>query len=342
MNKITIIDVAKAAGVSKSTVSRVISGKGRISEQTKNNILDVMRKLDYHPNAIARSLVYSKTFNIGIVMPASRDDFYKSSFFQNSIRGISTIARNHNYDVLISSSSNDVDVVKKFINLNKVDGVILMRAYENDECLKILSASKLPFVLIGTAEGYDDIYHVDNDNFSASYDLTNYMISKCDGGVAFVASGKGTSVSKARFAGYRQAFEDSPFPLHDDHIILSDDLDFLKEYVTKLLSCPTPPKGFITLDDNICLLVIGIIKELHLEIPRDVKIASFNNSPFTKLFSPPITAVEIFSETLGESACQTIIDAIEGNAPPKRTVIDHQINYRTSTSTVSFFEDCLP
>lgn len=181
MKSITIKDVAQKAGVSPSTVSRVISNDTRISENTKKKVIKVMQELNYYPNSIARRLANKKTDTIGVVMPYGTEDILMNPFFQESLRGISIVSSEKCYDILISTShknEDEIDILKCLIKGNKVDGLILTRSNEHDEAIKYLRDNKFPFVLIGSCLEYDDIPSVDNDNEKASYELTSYLIEK--------------------------------------------------------------------------------------------------------------------------------------------------------------------
>src|SRR5690625_3510755 len=139
--QVTADDVAKLAGVSPSTVSRVISNNPRISEATRKKVLKCMDELGYYPNANARSLALKKTGTIGIIIPTTSEDYFSNPFFTESIRGIIKGASNSGYDLLLSTNTEkgeELKTIQKFIKGSKVDGVILMTNKVNDECIKYL------------------------------------------------------------------------------------------------------------------------------------------------------------------------------------------------------------
>ncbi|MBQ2605828.1 MAG: LacI family DNA-binding transcriptional regulator, partial [Clostridiales bacterium] len=144
MNKITIDDIARDLGISKTTVSRSISGKGRISRKTRRMVLDYIKEHDYTPNPIARGLAQSKTYNIGWVVPGDSENF-SLPYFQLTMFGMCEAAQTENYDVLlIMSYDSDISRLENMLKNRKVDGVVLGRTWENDLNIKALKENGIP------------------------------------------------------------------------------------------------------------------------------------------------------------------------------------------------------
>ena len=150
MNKnITIANIAEELGISKTTVSRAISGKGRISEATRQRVREYMEENNYKPNVIAQGLAKSKTYNIGVVMPSDYG-LEEMSYFQNCLVGLQEMASIYEYDIILTvCNNNDLGQLKRIISNGKVDGVILMRTLIEDEAVKLLLEQEFPFVVIG-------------------------------------------------------------------------------------------------------------------------------------------------------------------------------------------------
>ena len=147
---ITIADVAEALGVSRTTVSRAISGKGRIGKETRERVLAYIEEHDYKPNVIAKSLAQSKTYNLCVVMPGDYD-IIDLTFFQECLFGIQEIAGIMEYDILLSICRNaDISSLERIISNRKVDGVILMRTFIEDSQIEFLQTKSVPFVTIGS------------------------------------------------------------------------------------------------------------------------------------------------------------------------------------------------
>ena len=158
-NVITISDVAEALGVSKTTVSRAISGKGRIGEATRQKVLAYIEEHDYKPNVIARGLAQSKTFNLCVVMP---EDYalVDLPFFQEVITGIQEIAGMNEYDILLCiCQENDITGLERVVRNRKVDGIVLLRTFLKDPQIELLLEKKIPFVTTGSTT-YLSLIHI--------------------------------------------------------------------------------------------------------------------------------------------------------------------------------------
>ena len=162
---ITIADVAEALGVSKTTVSRAISGKGRIGKETRDRVLAYIEEHDYKPNAIAKGLAQSKTYNICVVMPGNYE-IVDWNFFQTCLFGIQEVAEVAGYDILLTTCNmNDISSLERIIANGKVDGVVLMRTFLEDAQIEFLQQKHFPFVTTGSTK-YENVAQIDHDHTS--------------------------------------------------------------------------------------------------------------------------------------------------------------------------------
>lgn len=339
MNKkktVTIKDVAKEAGVSSSTVSRVISKSSKISPETTNKVLRCMEELGYHPNAIARSLVSRKAGTIGVIMPSTSKDALLNPFFPEALRGITHSASKAGYDILLSTNENkdeELAVIKKYINSSKVDGVLLMSSEVEDICVEYLSAMGFPFSIIGSpSEHGDRINHVDNDNYMATYELTRYLTMKGRKNIAMIAGDLSLMVTKKRIEGYRKALEESNLT-YDQSKVYTGSFDEKTgyEYASIIADLKPTPDGVIIADDLVAFAAVRLFKQLKLDIPGDIAVASFNNSVLSRYSNPPITSVDINASVLGEEAIKLLVSAMEKGERGNKTIIPHIIYKRKST-----------
>jgi len=250
---ITIKEVAKLAGVSPSTVSRVISDSSRISDVTKKNVRKVMGELGYHPNAIARSLVNRSTSTIGIVMPQSPQKAFLNPFFPQALSGISAAAHEADYCILLSTGSSEEEQeesIKSIIMGGRVDGVILMYSSADNATLEIIKEMKIPAVIIGKPIDTEGILYVDNDNVDASYKVTKRLIEKGHKKIAFLSGSFKYVVSLDRLDGYRSALMHYGLELDRNYITEGE---FSKqsgyESMGKLLLVEEKPTALVVTDD---------------------------------------------------------------------------------------------
>ncbi|MEM5948843.1 LacI family DNA-binding transcriptional regulator, partial [Spirochaetia bacterium 38H-sp] len=179
--KVTIKDVAKMAGVSPSTVSRAIYDSAPLKQETKDRIFYAMAKLNYYPNAAARSLVQKKTMSLGVILPNDEGDLFLNPFFIHALRGLSVYAQSCHYFILYAFSKDqnqELEYIKELYRSRRVDGFVMLTVREKDDCIDYMQSQSIPFVVIGHPIPDDKMLWVDNDNFQAMYKLTNWMIDR--------------------------------------------------------------------------------------------------------------------------------------------------------------------
>lgn len=321
--KITIKEVAKEANVATSTVSRVLSGNEKISDETKERVFAAIKKLDYRPNAIARSLANKKRHMLGVVLPSEAQDLISNHFFVEAMKGMSMYAQSMNYYITYAFSKDESDesnYIEDLCSSSLVDGICLLRAKENDKTIELLKKRNFPFVVIGRPEQGDDSLWVDNDNFKASYDLNEKIIKKGIKKIAFLGGRPYWNVTKDRFNGYKMACEVNGIPLDDNLIIFGD--SFTEEIgynlISELLDKGHEFQAVFTTDD---LLAIGVLKKLNEKNIQNVIVTGFNNIPLAPYQTPPLASVDINAQELGYRATKLLIDSLEGIKKPNKHYI---------------------
>lgn len=328
-SKASLDDVAKALGVSKSTVSRVLSGKGRISEETRNKVMQCAAEMNYQPNVIARGLAQSKTFNIGVVLPYEKD-LGEIPFFQNCLTGICETVSSMDYDVVVAmAAADDASQLERIIRNRKVDGVILTRSVINDPAVRLLKENSIPFVLIGSTSD-DSVVQIDIDHESACSELTAYLLSRGCSRTALLLGSKSHNVNLSRYNGFVNAYEQSGKAF--DAALIYDNLSGRRavelavgEIINKGCDC------IICGDDYICVRALSALKEKQIAIPEKIKIASFYNSPILQSYTPPITAVNADPFELGETAARTVLSLINDGDFCKDVFLSYELSIKKST-----------
>ena len=220
---VTIKDVAKAAGVSPSTVTRVIQNKSTISDETKKRVRKAMKELNYHPNLNARSLVSSYTQVIGLVLPDDSDVFYQNPFFPSVLRGIAQVASENHYAIQIATGKDEkerLNAISQMVYGKRVDGLIFLYAQEDDPLVQLVVEEQFPFLILGKSLS-PFIPLVDNDNVQAGFDATEYFINKGYQHIAFVGGNKELAVSQDRYKGYQEALASHQIPLREELVKFS-------------------------------------------------------------------------------------------------------------------------
>ncbi|OFQ06737.1 LacI family transcriptional regulator [Streptococcus sp. HMSC062D07] len=323
---VTIKDVAKAAGVSPSTVTRVIQNKSTISDETKKRVRKAMKELNYHPNLNARSLVSSYTQVIGLVLPDDSDVFYQNPFFPSVLRGIAQVASENHYAIQIATGKDEkerLNAISQMVYGKRVDGLIFLYAQENDPLVKLVTEEQFPFLILGKSLS-PFISLVDNDNIQAGFDATEYFIKKGCSRIAFIGGTKKLFVTQDRLTGYEQALQEHNLPLDTNLTYFAT--EFLEDNgyrFSRLLFKHNPNiDAIITIDSLLAAGVCDYIAKHQLDVP----VLSFDSiNPKLNLAA----YVDINSLELGRVSFETILQIIDDAKNNKqicyRQLIAHKI-----------------
>jgi len=323
---VTIKDVAKAAGVSPSTVTRVIQNKSTISDETKKRVRKAMKELNYHPNLNARSLVSSYTQVIGLVLPDDSDVFYQNPFFPSVLRGIAQVASENHYAIQIATGKDEkerLNAISQMVYGKRVDGLIFLYAQENDPLVQLVVEEQFPFLILGKSLS-PFIPLVDNDNIQAGFDATEYFIKKGCSRIAFIGGTKKLFVTLDRLTGYEQALQEHNLPLDTNLTYFAT--EFLEDNgyrFSRLLFKHNPNiDAIITIDSLLAAGVCDYIAKHQLDVP----VLSFDSiNPKLNLAA----YVDINSLELGRVSFETILQIIDDAKNNKqicyRQLIAHKI-----------------
>lgn len=321
--KYTAHQLAMELGVSDSTVSRALSGKGRIGDERSREILKIARERGLIPC----SILQKRTGNIGIVLPV--DAWDGAAFFLECMEGIVNSLVIEGYDILLCmAAENDIKPVKRLVESRKADAYIMLRALEEDKQIEYLSSVGKPCVLIGSCDL--DLAQVDTNHVSSGRDLTMYLLSHGMKNIAYLGGKSTYMVNQARLRGYFEAYErlgmDCDRKLVFQDIITTGQIQYIvEEFSAKQINC------VLCGDDLICMRVLQELMLYGLRVPDDVAVASFNNSSFLDHYTPQITAVEISARDLGTAAGQQIVKMLKGKESNSRHLLSYNLLIRGST-----------
>lgn len=329
----TIEQMAEQLGVSKSTVSRALSGKGRIGKETRERVLALAQTEVRKPKKTPEKTP-EKTGNIAVVLPT---DAYRTGgeYFHECLIGICEEASSRDYDVMITDvTGNNYSGVERLIRKKKIDGVILTRTMEHDRMIEWLADIQFPVAVTGTLQNENDfVIQVDTDNGRASEDLTNYLISKGYRHFAIVFDYMEYTVNKRRYDGFCKAlyqqglsYEWSPLEFGITKYGIIQNL--VRELMTKRIDC------VVCGDDIICTSLLSAFLAEGYRIPRDIGIASLYNSRNLSCFSPAVTTVNVQTTKVGRMVCSQLLNLLEGKEYQKKSYVDYELLVRKSTDRV--------
>ncbi|MBQ8638928.1 MAG: LacI family DNA-binding transcriptional regulator [Lachnospiraceae bacterium] len=323
----TLDQIAKELGVSKSTVSRAISGKGRIGSATRGRILSYinMQEEVQTESAAASSL----TNCLSVVIP---NDVYSDGipYFHECLLGVCEAATLMDYHVLITTGlTNDISAIRSLVENRKVDGIILTRSLENDLALRYLAESHFPTGVTGRCD-YEEILQVDIDNERASEELTSLLISRGYRKFALIVGEMNYHVNRSRYAGFYNAILKNNLSREKQKIYTgSTQIELLDAMLNDIMSDKVD--CIICGDDVICTRVMSRLQAEGYRIPRDISIASLYNSPNLNCFSPAITAINVSARLIGNMVGKQMIQQIRGQEYDRVINLDYEILLRKST-----------
>jgi len=325
----TLDEMARELGVSKSTVSRALSGKGRIGSETRRKIMEFAKQQESRTECGAE--IRTPTKNLGVILPA---DVYLNGgpYFQECILGICETATLMDYDVLITSgTANDVSGIRTLVEKNKVDGIILTRSLSDDRAVQYLTGIGFPVGLTGICD--EDIVQVDTDNEGAAESLTSLLIGRGYRKFALLIDTLDYRVNRSRHRGFGRALLKNGLSPEKQLIYagtLNPDLvdSLIGNIISQKVEC------IICGDDIICTRIMSSLQSQGYRIPRDVAVASLYNSPNLDCFTPSVTAVNVSARQVGNMIARQMICFLTGKDYRKKTMVDFEILMRKSTSGI--------
>ena len=317
-------------GMSVSTVSRALSGNGRVSEETRQEVLDYLVNKQLVPNTREKHYTDTTTNIIAVTVP-EEGNFVFMPYFQHvffsiydffSIRGIQVIP--------IKISAKNISYLKKAVEDHVMDGVILSRRVENMEEINYLKEQGVPFVLIGEIDD-SEIVQVGSENDQATYDLINALIHKGCYKMAVMCAEEKQPINQKRFKGLMNAHADNYMVLNQDFVFYDTDSEDIAELaIEKILAANLD--AIICMDDNICLTVLRILQKRRISIPQEIKVASLHNSPILEAWNPPITCVNYDVDELGKEAARMLHTLLLEKKKLPKTIMGYEVQMKESTN----------
>lgn len=326
---LTIADIAQELGVSKTTVSRAMSGKGRIGEETRRRVQEYIEAHHYSPNVVAKGLAQNKTFNLGLVLPGDYQ-IMELPFFQKCMLGISRTASEAGYDVLLSMVTADkITQLERAVTNRKIDGAILTRTLTDDAPMRYLRENGVPFVAIGSTDEAD-VVQIDNDHRGACRELTGRLLDRGIRSLALIGGREEYMVTKNRLSGFADAFAGRPQWDGSSRVFLNvDEEREVEKLVERLLA--EQVEGIVCMDDFLCGCVLNVMQTRQVAVPEQVQIASFYDSSMLANRIPAVTSIRFDVEELGKKACDLLLRMLDGETAEGRTLLGYEIRMRETT-----------
>lgn len=328
----SIKDVAREAGVSIATVSRVLNDIDVVNEDTKKKVLDAIKKLGYRPNIVARSLKTQRTKTIGILVPDISNQLYPEI-----VRGAEDVSNIYDYNVILCNSDLDIDKEKEYLRVLKekmVDGVIYMSSSLQDEILELINELDLKTVLVETKDKNGLLPSVTIDNVKGSYDSTKFLIDKGIKDIAFIGTNKDTMNAWGdRYVGYESAMKEAGLTIDSDLVYLSSiKVKTGYEGIVNIIKTGRKFSAVVCASDDIAMGAINALRDNGIEVPKDVSVIGFNDNFAASIFYPKITTISQPTYDMGSVAMRMLIKLLNQQALDKaHFILEHELIEREST-----------
>jgi DNA-binding LacI/PurR family transcriptional regulator len=332
--RVTIKDVSRATGVSVSTVSNALNAPERVNPDTRRKVVEAADRLGYRPNRAARALPKGRTFTIGYCVPAGRDGFFLDTFLHQ----VTERAAEADMDILLFTAhrgQTEVETFREIVRRGAVDGFVLSGTTHDDDRVRLLIDTKVPFVTFGRTDLGASHSWVDVDGRAGTRATVEHLDSRGHQRIGLIAWPEGSLSGDDRVTGFLEGLETAGIE-HDPALLVraENDLAAGREAASILLDADLPPSAIVTVQD---ILAAGVIAELNsrgLRAGEDVAVTGFDDSPPAVFSTPAITSVRQPIEEIGRTIVEFLIhDLEEGDGIPRTRLVDPELVVRESSST---------
>ncbi len=332
--QVTIKDIAEKLNISPSTVSRALKDHPDISEATKKAVKALAEELNYEPNAIALSLLSSRSNNIGLIIPE-----IVHYFFSQVISGIEDVANDAGYHIIICQSnesySREVRNVQALLS-SRIEGLLLSVSKEtrNLDHLNNLQKKNIPIIFFDRVPFNYKADHVVINDFKGAYMAVKHLIKQGCRHIAHLGTSKDMGIGRERYNGYIQALKDQNLPVNEDLIFECDTYKAARLVTRKLVHGSHPVDGIFAVNDRTAIGALQTAKECGIKIPKEMAIVGFSNGIYSNMTDPPLTTVEQYGYKMGQDAMNMLLDRLfaKENYPAVRKVIEPELIIRGSSS----------
>ncbi len=336
---VTIKEIARHLGISKSTVSRALRDSSEISETTKERVIELARRLNYSPNPIALSLLNNQTHTIGIIVPD-----IDNPFFSTAISGVEDVAYSRGYHVMIyqSHESYEREIADvRHIADRRADGLIVSVASQSlhHQHFADLQEGGIPIVFFDRASNEIQTHKVMVDDYTGSFVGTEHLIEQGCRKIAHVSGPMNLAISRSRCNGYRDALRKHKLPLRDEWLVEAEyNQAEGTERAYQLMALRERPDAIFAASDRIAMGAHWALRQLGYRMPDDVALLGFSDLSISSLLDPPLSSVAQPSFEMGRQSAELLLELIENKSTPvayETRVLKTNLKVRGSSLKIS-------
>ncbi|MFB0535462.1 MAG: LacI family DNA-binding transcriptional regulator [Anaerolineae bacterium] len=331
----TLEEVAQLAGVSRSTVSRVINDHPSVRPETREQVWQAIRKSGYQPHAVARSLVTNRTQIIGMIIPEAVTTLFTDPFFPLLLRGATAACNAHRYQMLLSlfdDPTGQEEMYQRILRSGYLDGVIVASTPLNDPLIPDLLRDRIPFVSIGQYPN-GRVHYVDADNVAGGRMAVEHLIRLGHQRIATITGRLDLISGQDRLEGYRQALKAHRIPVEEE-LIVEGDYTENSGLVAMQRLLPASPSAVFVASDMVAIGALKALRQAGRQVPQDVALVGFDDIPIASAIEPALTTVRQPIERMGSMAVEVLLSVLESSleeeAPAQRIVLPTELVVRAS------------
>jgi LacI family transcriptional regulator len=329
---LTLEDIARMSGVSRSTVSRVINGEPNVNESTRLKVDKVIKEFNFQPNLAARSLAAGQTRILGLIIPVGVSAIFTDPFFPMLMQSISSTCNQKDYSIMFWLAEPEFErrAIHQVLYNGLIDGVIVSSMHLSDPIIETLCERKLPFVTVGRNPTSPRTSYVDADNYNGAREAMRHLMRLGRKRIATISGPMNTIVGVDRLKGYRDALKEHGLSYIPELVVEGDFSDGGGYYATQLL-IHHHPDAILAASDAMALAAMRALQEAGLKVPEDVAVIGFDDITLAARAVPPLTTIRQPIGAMGAEAVTMLIDMIDHpSGEPHRVVLPTELVIRSS------------
>lgn len=333
MPNLTLEDVAKQAGVSRSTASRVVNDDPNVSDLARKRVQQVILTTGYHPHAAARSLASQRSRMIGLVLPRSVSSFFTDPYFPRLTQGVAQACNQHNLTLglfILATKDDEERIFPLVSRQGLLDGIIVQTARKGDKLINRLIGSNFPVIVAGRPFRDSGVSYIDVDNIQAAHLAVCYLINLGYKRIATITGMMNGTAGIDRMEGYLRAIGEHGRPV-DKSLIAEGDFTEQSGYIAMKKLLPVRPDAVFAASDTMAIGAIRATREAGMRIPGDIAFVGFDDLPVASLSDFKLTTIRQPIIQFGAQAVVSLMDLIEnGIKPSRRIIMDTELIIRDS------------
>jgi LacI family transcriptional regulator len=333
VSDLTLEDIARLAGVSRSTVSRVVNHHPNVRDTVRKRVQEVIQTTGYHPNAAARTLASQRSSMIGLVLPRSVSSFFSDPYFPRLTQGIAQACNQFDYTLALFLVGTKEDEEKIFPRVSRnglLDGLLVQSGQLGEVLIDRLVSTGIPLVIIGRPFQANDVSYIDVDNVNAANNAVSHLIRVGYKRIGMISGAANSTVSLDRKEGYKRAMLERGRDV-DETLIAEGDFSEASGYYAMQQLLPAAPDAIFAASDLMAIGAMRAVREAGLNIPEDIAFVGFDDLPLATIPTPTLTTVRQPIYQFGMQSVEILIDLIEnGLMPPRHFIMDTELIIRES------------